>query len=164
MPQLDLSTFAPQLIWLAITFFGLYMVMWKVVLPRIGAAIEQRRSKIADDLDAAQQLKQDTEKAIAAYEAALAEARARAHAIAQETRDRLKGEIEAERARVDGEVAGKVAEAEQAIAASRDRALAEVKSLAADIAGEIVDQLIGLSVTRQDVQRAVERASAAPGG
>lgn len=160
MPQLEFHTFAPQLVWLAITFIALYLIMWKVALPRIGGAIEQRRSKIADDLDTAQRLHNDTEKAIAAYEAALAEARARAHAIAQETRDKLAAEIEAERASVDADLAKSVAAAEAAIAASRDKALGQVKTVAADIAGEIVSQLVGVKVSEREVRAAVERASA----
>ena len=100
MPQMDFSTFSPQLIWLAITFIGLYLLMSRVALPKIGGVIEQRQSKIADDIDAAQSLKNDTDKAIAAYEQALAEARAKAHAIAQETRDKLNAEVDAERQRL----------------------------------------------------------------
>jgi F-type H+-transporting ATPase subunit b len=78
MPQLEIADFAPQLIWLTITFVTLYLVMARIALPRIGAVIEERRDRIADDLDQAEQLKQKTEKAIAAYEQALAQSRAEA--------------------------------------------------------------------------------------
>ena len=78
MPQLDFSMWPPQLIWLAITFGVLYILISKFALPKIGGTIEQRQNRIANDLDEAQRLKDDTEKAIAAYEAALAEARAKA--------------------------------------------------------------------------------------
>ena len=54
MPQLDLATFPPQLIWLAITFVALYLVMAYAGLPRMGGIIEKRRARIADDLDKAQ--------------------------------------------------------------------------------------------------------------
>jgi len=95
MPQLDFSTFAPQLVWLAITFAVLYFIIAKFALPRIGGTIEQRSDKIANDLDRAQSLKDDVDKAIASYEQALAEAKSKAHAIAQETREKLGAEIEA---------------------------------------------------------------------
>ena len=83
MPQFDPDTFAPQLIWLAITFIGLYFVMARMALPRIGNAIEHRRDRIANDLDQAQALKEATDRAIASYEERLAEARSRAHSLAQ---------------------------------------------------------------------------------
>ena len=159
MPQLDFSTFSPQLIWLAITFIGLYLLMARVALPRIGGVIEQRQSKIADDLDAAQSLKNETDKAIAAYEQALAEARAKAHAIAQENRDKLNAEVEAERAKVDAEIAEKVAKAEEAISAMKATALKDVQRIAGDVAGDIVAQLTGAKVTKAAVTQAIKRAA-----
>lgn len=159
MPQLDFSTFSPQLIWLAITFIGLYLLMARVALPRIGGVIEQRQSKIADDIDAAQSLKNETDKAIAAYEQALAEARAKAHAIAQETRDKLNAEVDAERAKVDAEIADKIAKAESAIAATKAAAMKDVRKIAGDVAGDIVSQLTGSKITKSAVTAAVGKAA-----
>ncbi len=159
MPQLNPSTFSPQLIWLAITFIGLYFIMSRVALPRIGGVIEQRRSKIADDIDAAQSLKHETDKAIAAYEQALAEARAKAHAIAQENRDRLTAEVDAERAKVDAELAAKLAKAESQIAATKTAALKQVRNIASDIAGDIVGKLTGAKVTKAAVTKAISKAT-----
>ena len=159
MPQLDFSTFSPQLIWLAITFIGLYLLMSRVALPRIGGVIEQRQSKIADDIDAAQSLKNETDKAIAAYEQALAEARAKAHAIAQETRDTLNAEVEAERAKIDAEIADKVTMAERTIAATKAAAMIDVRKIAGDVAGDIVSQLTGSRITKAAVTKAVGKAA-----
>jgi F-type H+-transporting ATPase subunit b len=159
MPQLDFSTFSPQLIWLVITFLGLYLLMSRVALPRIGGVIEQRQSKIADDIDAAQSLKNDTDKAIAAYEQALAEARAKAHSIAQETRDALNAEVDAERAKIDAEIAEKVTKAERAIAATKAAAMKDVRKIAGDVAGDIVSQLTGSKITKAAVTKAVGKAA-----
>ncbi len=88
MPQLEFHTFVPQLVWLVIVFGYLYVMMSRVALPRIATVLEERRDRIADDLDQAEQFKRQTDEAIEAYEKALAEARAKAHEVAQETRDR----------------------------------------------------------------------------
>lgn len=159
MPQLDPSTFAPQLIWLAITFIGLYMVMIRMVLPKIGGAIEHRKDRIAADLDQAQSLKDETDRAIAAYEERLAEARANAHSIAQATRQRLTDELDAERARIDSDIAEKIASAERNIATVKAKALKEIEAVASDVAGDIVAQLIGSKVTKTKAAKAVEEAS-----
>lgn len=159
MPQLDPDTFAPQLIWLAITFIGLYIVMARVALPRIGNAIEHRRDRIANDLDQAQALKEATDRAIATYEARMAEARARAHDMNQETRQKLKDEVEAERARVEADLAEKVAKAEKRIAKARDGALVEMEKVAGDLAGDIVAKLIGDKITDTRAAKAVEQVS-----
>ncbi len=90
MPQLNPLDWAPQLIWLAITFSILYLLMKWVALPRIGSVIEMRRQRIAGDLETAERLRRETQEAIAAYEQALAEAKAKAHAIADEARNKLK--------------------------------------------------------------------------
>ena len=96
MPQLNPLDWAPQLIWLVITFGVLYLLMKRVALPKIGSVIEMRQGRIAGDLEAADKLRRETQEAIAAYEQALAEAKARAHGIAQEGRNRLKDEVAAE--------------------------------------------------------------------
>ena len=159
MPQLDFSTFAPQLVWLAITFAVLYFIIAKFALPRIGGTIEQRSDKIANDLDRAQSLKDDVDKAIASYEQALAEAKSKAHAIAQETREKLGAEIEAERQRVDALISDKVTEAEAAIAKAKTKAMGSVNKIATDLAGEIVTDLTGAKASDAAVSKAVENAA-----
>ena len=158
MPQLDFSTFPPQLIWLAIVFFCLYLVLSRLALPRIGGIIEQRRDRIASDLDEVARLKEESEKALAGYEAALAEAKAKAHAIAQETRDKLNAETDRQRAEVEATLANKTAEAEARISETRDAAMAQIKDVASDTTGAIVNQLIGGRTTKAKVTKAVNAA------
>ncbi|MGI9371052.1 MAG: F0F1 ATP synthase subunit B [Hyphomicrobiales bacterium] len=159
MPQLDFSMWPPQLIWLAITFGVLYILMSKFALPKIGGTIEQRQNRIATDLDEAQRLKDETEKAIAAYEAALAEAKAKAHVIAQETRDTLNAEVEKERSKLDAKLAERIAKAEESISKTKEDALKNVEKVASDTASEIVSQLIGAKPTAAAVKKAVADAS-----
>ncbi len=158
MPQLDFSTYSPQIIWLVITFTALYFLMARVALPRIATVLEERRDRIANDLDEAERLKRDTDTAIANYEAALAEARARAHEIAQATREKLSGEIDAERTRVDDELAAKTAAAEDIINAARSRALAEIGKVANETAEAIVTALVGGRWTKANISAAVATA------
>ncbi|VAV87883.1 hypothetical protein MNBD_ALPHA08-185 [hydrothermal vent metagenome] len=159
MPQLDFSTFASQLVWLTITFGFLYFVVAKFALPRIGGTIEQRADKIANDLDRAQSLKDDVDKAIASYEQALAEAKSKAHTIAQETRQKLGAEIEAERQRVDAQIAEKVADAEKAINKAKTKAMGNINKIASDLAGEIVADLTGKKASAAAVSKAVSSVS-----
>ena len=130
----------------------------KFALPKIGGTIESRQNRIASDLDEAQRLKDDSEKAIAAYEAALAEAKAKAHGIAQETRDTLKAEIEAERAASGRSAERAPGQGEAAIAASKAEALKSVEQVASDAAGAIVSQLIGSKTTAAAVKKAIADA------
>ena len=158
MPQLNIADWPPQLFWLAVTFLALYFIISRVVIPRTGGVIVARRDQIAGDLASAQKLKTETDAAIAAYEKALAEARARAHVIVQETRDRLNAEVDAERHALDAELGVKIAAAEAQIAQTKAGALASVQAVAADVAAQIVQTLVGTKADPAEVSRAVAKA------
>ena len=81
-PPFETETYAGQLLWLAITFVALYTLLSRLVLPRLGGIIENRRGMIANDLDDAAAMKSRAEEAGTAYEKALAEAKGRAQALA----------------------------------------------------------------------------------
>lgn len=160
MPQLELQDFVPQLIWLVVSFTALYFIMARVALPRIATVIEERRDRIASDLDQAEQLKQQTEQAIAAYEQALAEAHAKALGLAQETRETLAAEVEAEKARAEKLIGEKTAEAEKRIAQAKSGAMAHIDEVAGEVAEAIVRQLIGVKATKPEINQAVAKAMA----
>jgi F-type H+-transporting ATPase subunit b len=158
MPQLDVTTWPPQLFWLAVTFLVLYFIISKIVIPRTGGVIEGRKNQIDSDLASAQRFKADTDKAVAEYEKALAEARDKAHGIARTARDALTAEVDKERSKLDGELGEKIAQAEKAIQATRTKALASVADVATEIAADIVSRLTGTSVTKADAAKAVAKA------
>ena len=158
MPQLNPLDWAPQLIWLVITFGILYLLMKWVALPKIGSVIEMRQGHIAGDLEAADKLRRETQEAIAAYEQALAEAKARAHAIAQGARNRLKDEVAAERAALERDLAAKSAEAEARILEAKVSALKDVNAVASETAAEIVRRLISIAPAKPEVDLAVAAA------
>jgi len=155
MPQLDFSTFAPQLVWLIITFVSLYLFLGRVALPRIGGIIEQRRDRIADDLDEASRFKAQTDDAIAAYEASLASAKAKASGIAQETRDALAAETDKERVKIETMLNEKAKEAEARISKTKQQAVANIKEVAAETAQAVVQKLIGAKVTKASANASV---------
>jgi F-type H+-transporting ATPase subunit b len=157
-PPFNPTTFASQLIWLVITFVFLYVMMSKVALPRVGRIIEQRQKRIDDDLADAGKLKVQSDEAIAAYEKALADARARAQLIANETRDRQAAEAAKTRKRLEGELNVKLAVAEKSIAATKQAAMANVRGIAADAAKAIVERLIGSVPDDAAVEAAVTAA------
>jgi F-type H+-transporting ATPase subunit b len=157
MPQLDPQYFAPQLIWLAITFIALYFAMSNFALPKIGDVLEERESKIAGDLAAAKALKEETEKAIAAYEQALAEARAKANAIASKTREDLSARLAEDRAAIEKQLADRTTAAEKRISDARGKSLAQVEAIAAETAGTIVERVIGVKTDAAEATASVKQ-------
>ena len=157
-PPFQTETFASQLLWFALAFGLLYWLMSKMALPRIAEILENRTNRIAADLDDAQRLKDDSDAAAAAYEKSLGDARAKAKAIAQETRDALLAESEAKRKVLEAQLAEKIAASEAAISARTAEAMASVRGIAADAATAIVERLTGKAPERATVEAALNRA------
>ena len=159
LPQLNVHDFAPQLIWLVLTFGALFFLLSKVALPKVSGVIEARRDRIQRDLDAAACLKGETEQALATYESSLASARMRAGGIAKDMREKLAAEVEGQRAKVDKQVGSRIADAESRIAAMKTKAMGEVGQIASDTAEAIVAQLTGKPVSKDEVKRAVAQVA-----
>jgi len=156
LPQLDIATWPGQLFWLAVTFSLLFFVLWRSVLPRIGMAIESRRDKIADDLDAAASLKQQSEDSAAEYERLLTEARSKAHNLAMSNRESVDAEVAAEAAQADEEIAKQQSAAEARISDMREKALTKVRDIAVETTQSIFTELTGTKADAKAIDAAVD--------
>jgi F-type H+-transporting ATPase subunit b len=157
-PPFNKETFASQLVWFAIFFIALYVLIGRFAIPRIGGIIEARRSRVEGDLAEANRLKEQSDAALKAYEKSLADARARAQALASETRDKLNAEAEEARRRLEAELNARLAKAEEIIAATKTAAMANVRDIAVDTATAIVQRLIGTAPAGPAVEAAVADA------
>lgn len=156
MPQLNFDDYAPQLVWLALIFVALYLLLSRIALPRVASAIEGRRNRVAHDIDEAARLKREADEALAAYEQALADARGQAHNIAAEMRERVNADMAAQRAALDKRLERQTAEAEARIRATRDAAMGNVRQIAVETTEALVTKLLGQPVTRDAATRAVD--------
>jgi F-type H+-transporting ATPase subunit b len=164
VPQLDVSTFTPQLVWLAISFVVLYLLMSKLGLPQVNAIIEARRKRLDDDLARASEMKAEAEAVIAAYQRILAEARAEAQATIKERTDQFAADA-AERQRQLADALGEQTQAaEREIAAAKERAFAEIRNVAIDVARSVTEKLTGSEAEESRLAPAVERAMAERAG
>jgi F-type H+-transporting ATPase subunit b len=155
-PPFEASTFASQLLWLAITFGALYFLMSRVALPRVASILEVRSDRIASDLAEAQRFKTESEQAIAAYETSLSEARSKAQKIAGETRDKVQAEADTQKKAIEADLTARLAKAEKQIADTKTQALSNVRAIAVDAATDIVAQLLGDKPDAKDVESAVD--------
>ena len=158
MPQFEPYWFASQLMWLAIIFVVLYLVMSRLVLPRISEVLEERSERIADDLDKAGELKKEAESVIASYEAALEKARGEASAVLAQAGQEV-AELAAKRqAEFARGLAEKTAAAEQRITKAKEDAKAQIRDIAVGAAGEVVERLTGGSADEKAVSGSVDAA------
>jgi F-type H+-transporting ATPase subunit b len=154
-PPFQSEHFPSQLVWLTISFALLYVLMAKFALPRIGSILAERSRVIGDDLVAAERLKAQSDAAHAAYEKALADARARAQGIAGAMREQKAREADELHKRLDAQLHERLAAAEQSIARTRVAAMGNVRAIAAETASVIVERLIGKAPAEQDVAAAL---------
>jgi F-type H+-transporting ATPase subunit b len=154
-PPFDASGFSAQLIWLALTFGFLYFALSRALLPRIADVMNARQDGISRDLAKAEQLKTETEQALASYEKALADAKSKAGEIARATRDSLAAETERERLAVERQIATQVAAAEKRIADSKTKAMASVGDIATETVSAIVGKLTGADLSKADAAKAI---------
>jgi F-type H+-transporting ATPase subunit b len=154
-PPFQSVNFPSQLVWLAVTFVLLYVLMSRIALPRIAGILADRDKRIADDIAAANRFKEQSEAAHAAYEKALADARSRAQSIANATREQQAAAAEATNKRLEAQLHERIDAAEQSIATSRTSAMSNVGSIASDTAAAIVERLIGQTPAAHEVAAAV---------
>lgn len=155
MPQLDFSTYPNQIFWLVVALVAIYLILTRIALPRIAAVLAERQGTITNDLAAAEDLKHQAEEAEAAYNQALADARAEAQKIVAAARAEIQAELDEAAAKADAEIAARTAESEKRIAEIRASALDAVDSVAKDVAAEVVAAL-GFKVDAKAVTAAVD--------
>jgi len=143
LPQLDFSTFGNQIFWLVVTLVVIYLILSRVVLPRIAGVLAERSGTISNDIAAAEELKAKAVAAEEAYNQALSDARAEAAKIVASTKADMKAELDAAIAKADAEISQKTAESEKVISEIRATALESVEEVAKSTAMALVSALGG---------------------
>lgn len=166
IPQLNVlkdGSYTNQVAWLVLTFVFLYFVVSKLVLPRVTTALESREEKIADDLDAAERLRGEAADVRAAYQKAVADARAQAQKTIQSAKDQAQADIASEQAKLDEKLAAAATAAEGRINEAKNQSLAELETIAVDVASDIVNRFTQASTGDGDISDAVKAALSARG-
>ncbi len=156
MPQLDPAVFAPQIFWLFVIFALIYLFIAYSAAPKITEVLEKRQVRIASDLEEAERLQTQAEEARVSYEKALEDARAQATATVAAKRDAIKADVEAEYNRLTDKLGAEAAAAETRIAAAKDKALDDVRAMAAEVCQEIVVAVSGLELDKKVVAKVVD--------
>ena len=151
-PPFDTANFLPQIVWLALIFGLLYVLMSRLALPRVASILSERETKISSDLDASRQLQDKAQAAAAANEEKLRATRAQAQAIGRDAQQKAAAQTAAQRATSEQEFSAKLAASDRQIADAKLKALGNVELIAVDAAASILEKL---------TERRVEPASLA---
>lgn len=155
LPQLDFSTWPTQIFWLIVTFAIGYILMARMVVPNIGAVLEERRERISSDIEQAKAADADAKSMQSKYEAELAEARTKAADAAKQALDEAKAENEKAEAELSAKLAKKIKTAETKLAKAREEALAGIDEAAQETVADIASQVAGVKVTAAEAKKTV---------
>jgi F-type H+-transporting ATPase subunit b len=155
-PPFDASLFSEQLVWFAISFGFLYILLATVILPRFEKTIANRKATIQADLDAAMAEQAAAQAAREAAETAAAKARAEARGTVEAVRREADAELAAADAQAAELAEARLAAAERRIDEARTTALASVGSVVGELASDIVEQLTGKAPTSAAVTAALK--------
>jgi F-type H+-transporting ATPase subunit b len=163
MPQLDFANplTTSQVVWMAIIFLVLYLLLSRWALPQVASVLEMRANRIQADLEAAHAAKAQADAAVAELTAATREAQATAQAEIAGAVATAKDAATAQAATLNARLEAQLAEAESRINAARSSAMGALRSVATDTATAVVSRLVGTAPASDAVARAVDGALAA---
>ena len=156
MPQLDISVFPPQIIWLLITFIVLYIVMSRVALPRIGSILEQRQNKIDDCLDTAEALRNESNADAETYEKMLNDSREQARLLIYETSKTMSQESIKQHEELSNRLSAEATSAERRISIAKEEALSTITVVAGEVASDAVELLIEIKNEYPEPDKMIE--------
>ena len=141
MPQLDFSTFLPQIFWLFISLSFLYIVLSRYALPRVSDVIEERKDIIAQDIDSAKEYSEESEKAIEELNLKLSEAKTSSQNLINQSIQDIKEDSEIKKSSLIKKINNEISEAEGEIKEKKETALAEISSISESLAIEMLESL-----------------------
>ena len=156
MPQLNPEFWAAQIFWLILTFSSLYLIIWKVFLPKITLSIENRKSRVVNDLDEAQKLKENAEKKLNEYNKIIEESKKEAKKIIEDNKKKLDRDIKNKKQQFNDEIEKELMAAEKEIKDLKKSSISNINNIAAETSAEIIKQIINIEVNKSSVSAIVD--------
>jgi|TARA_Y100000310_G_scaffold172106_1_gene172203 F-type H+-transporting ATPase subunit b len=156
MPQLNPEFWAAQIFWLILTFSSLYLIIWKVFLPKITLSIENRKSRVVNDLDEAQKLKENAEKKLNEYNKIIEESKKEAKKIIEDSKKKLDRDIKNKKQQFNDEIEKELMAAEKEIKDLKKSSISNINNIAAETSAEIIKQIINIEVNKSSISAIVD--------
>ena len=156
MPQLNTEFWPAQVFWLILIFSILYLIIWKIFLPRITYSVENRKSRIVNDLDEAQKLKDNAEKKLKEYNEIIENAKKEAKKIFENNRKKLEEDLEKKKHKLNSEIEKELAAIEKEIKDLKKSSLSNISKIAAETSAEVIKQIVNTEVNKSNVTAVVD--------
>ena len=156
MPQLNPEFWISQIFWLTLTFGILYAVLSKLILPKISANLESRKSQILENIEAAEKQREDSETKLKEYEEIISKSKLEAKTIFSQVREKTLKDINGKREVLDKQIDDEIGRIEQEIKKFYDSAPAKINRIAIETSSELIQKLIGAEVNNSSISAIVD--------
>ena len=155
MPQLNPEFWTAQIFWLLLIFSALYLIIWKIFLPKITYSIESRKSRIVNDLNEVEKLKESAEKKLKEYNKIIENSKREAKKIMDDGKKKLDKEIEAKKKRFNEDIEKEILNTEKEIKNLKKSSLSNISKIATETSAEIIKHMVNSDVNQSNVSAIV---------
>ncbi len=159
MPQLNPEFWVSQIFWLIITFGILFIVLTKVILPKISDNLETRKSQILENIETADKQKEESQKKIDEYEKIILDSKLKAKSYFNEAREKILDDINKKRASLEKDLDEEISEVEKELSDLKNKSGEKINKIAAETSAELIKEIIGEEVNSSSIAAIVEDQS-----
>ena len=159
MPQLNPEFWISQIFWLTLTFGILYIVLSKLILPKISANLELRKSQIQDNIEAAEKQRKDSESKLKEYDDIIFKSKLEAKNIFKDSREKIIKDINNKKETLENQINEEIKKAEQEIEVVKKSAPEKINKIAIEASSELVKKLIGAEINNSSISAIVDDLS-----
>ena len=155
MPQLNPEFWISQIVWLILTFGALYIVLSKVILPKISDNLESRRSQILENIEIAEKQREESEEKVKEFEKIILNSKLEAKNLFNEARQKVLEDVDKKRSELEKSIEAEIVSAEKEIQSLNSNSLENIKKIATDTSADLISQLIGQEVDKNTISSIV---------
>jgi len=155
MPQLNPEFWISQIVWLILTFGALYIVLSKVILPKISDNLESRRSQILENIEIAEKQREESEEKVKEFEKIILNSKLEAKNLFNEARQKVLEDVDKKRSELEKSIEAEIVSAEKEIQSLNSNSLENIKKIATDTSSDLISQLIGQEVDKNTISSIV---------
>jgi F-type H+-transporting ATPase subunit b len=159
MPQLNPEFWISQIFWLTLTFGILYIVLSKLILPKISANLELRKSQIQDNIEAAEKQRKDSESKLKEYDDIIFKSKLEAKNIFKDSREKVIKDINNKKETLENQIKEEIKKAEKEIEVVKKSAPEKINKIAIEASSELVKKLIGAEINNSSISAIVDDLS-----
>ena len=159
MPQLNPEFWISQIFWLTLTFGILYVVLSKLILPKISANLELRKSQIQDNIEAAEKQRKDSESKLKEYDDIIFKSKLEAKNIFKDSREKVIKDINNKKESLENQINDEIKKAEKEIEMVKKSAPGKINKIAIEVSSELVKKLIGAEINNSSISAIVDDLS-----